>query len=32
MHDYLSWISGVWLVTALGFLVTANRELTRPDR
>lgn len=32
MHEYLSWISGAWVVVAVGFLVTANRELTRPDR
>ena len=32
MHEYLSWISGAWVVVAVGFLVTANRELTRPER
>lgn len=32
MHPYTSWISAVWLVAALGFLVTANATLNRPGR
>jgi hypothetical protein len=32
MHEYVSWISGAWLVAALGFLVTANQTLKRPER